>query len=143
MGAAASAGCGCARQLLGKTVPLFIQLYLAVGIAVVVSALCSIFEAVLYSVPQSHIEVLARDNKRSGRALKKLRKHIEKPITAILTLNTISQSPNYANISGEIELLKSRLFFSKVIEATDIDVSYFAIGNVRTDETGLADHHHP
>jgi CBS domain containing-hemolysin-like protein len=71
---------------------LFIQLYLAVGIAVVVSALCSIFEAVLYSVPQSHIEVLARDNKRSGRALKKLRKHIEKPITAILTLNTIANT---------------------------------------------------
>ena len=53
---------------------------------------------------------------------------------SVLTMNNFSQPPNYANISGEIEILKSRLFFSKVIEAADIDVSYFAVGNVRTDE---------
>jgi len=49
-------------------------------------------------------------------------------------LSSLSQPPNYSNISGEIEILKSRLFFGRVIEAADLDVSYFAIGNVRTDE---------
>ncbi|MCP4459948.1 MAG: hypothetical protein GY816_18285, partial [Cytophagales bacterium] len=33
-------------------------------------------------------------------------------------------------ISGEIELLKSRLFFSKVVEAVNMDVSYFRHGRV-------------
>ena len=33
-------------------------------------------------------------------------------------------------ISGEIELLKSRLFFSKVVEALDMDVSYYRYGRV-------------
>jgi CBS domain containing-hemolysin-like protein len=65
---------------------------LAIGIALVVSALCSIFEAVLYSVPSGHIEVLVRDKKRSGQILKRLKKDIEKPITAILTLNTIANT---------------------------------------------------
>jgi CBS domain containing-hemolysin-like protein len=71
---------------------LLIQLCLAVGIALIVSALCSIFEAVLYSVPSGHIEVLARENNRSGQILKRLKKDIEKPITAILTLNTIANT---------------------------------------------------
>ena len=71
---------------------MLIQLYLAVGIAIIVSALCSIFEAVLYSVPPGHVEILARNNKRSGQTLKRLKKDIEKPITAILTLNTIANT---------------------------------------------------
>ncbi|MEQ9231134.1 MAG: Wzz/FepE/Etk N-terminal domain-containing protein, partial [Cyclobacteriaceae bacterium] len=37
-------------------------------------------------------------------------------------------------ISGEIELLKSRLFFGKVAEAVDNDVSYFRYGRVLDDE---------
>jgi len=53
---------------------------------------------------------------------------------SVLSLSSLSQPPNYSNISGEIEILKSRLFFGRVIEAADLDVSYFAIGNVRTDE---------
>lgn len=71
---------------------MLIRLYLAVGAAVVVSALCSICEAILYSVPSSHIEVLAQSGKRSGHILRRLKKDIGKPITAILTLNTIANT---------------------------------------------------
>ncbi len=41
---------------------------------------------------------------------------------------------NLNNISGEIELLRSNLFFSKVIDNIDLDVSYFTPGNVLNDE---------
>lgn len=68
------------------------QLIIAVGLAIIVSALCSIFEAVLYSTPMSHIEVLSRSGKFSGRLLKKLKKNIQQPIIAILTLNTIANT---------------------------------------------------
>ena len=37
-------------------------------------------------------------------------------------------------ISGEIELLKSRLFFSKVVEAANLDVSYHLYGRYLTEE---------
>jgi capsular exopolysaccharide synthesis family protein len=37
-------------------------------------------------------------------------------------------------ISGEIELLKSPLFFSKVVDAVDMDVSYFRYGRLLDDE---------
>ena len=71
---------------------MYTQLILATGFAVIVSALCSIIEAVLYSVPQSQVEVMARSGKKSGLALKKLKKNIQQPITAILTLNTIANT---------------------------------------------------
>ena len=68
------------------------QLIISVGLAITVSALCSIFEAILYSIPQSHIEVLYQSGKLSGRVLKRLKKDIHQPITAILTLNTIANT---------------------------------------------------
>ena len=71
---------------------MVLQLCLAVGLAISVSALCSIIEAVLYSTPASHVEVMADSGKRSGLVFKKLRSEIQQPITAILTLNTISHT---------------------------------------------------
>ncbi|UII23307.1 GumC family protein [Fulvivirga ligni] len=46
----------------------------------------------------------------------------------------INESPNINMISGEIELLKSRLFFNKVIDAVDLNISYYTAGNVLVDE---------
>lgn len=71
---------------------MVLQLCIAVGLAISVSALCSIIEAVLYSTPASHIEAMAQSGKRSGHVLKQLKGEIHKPITAILTLNTISHT---------------------------------------------------
>jgi CBS domain containing-hemolysin-like protein len=71
---------------------LFLKLCLATGIAIVVSALCSIFESVLYSVSISQVEVLSKSGRLSGKVLKKLKKDIQQPITAILTLNTIAHT---------------------------------------------------
>jgi len=71
---------------------LLTQLILAAGIAILVSAFCSIIEAVLYSVPQSQVEVLVQSGKTSGPILKQLKQDIERPITAILTLNTIANT---------------------------------------------------
>ncbi len=68
------------------------HLVLAVAVAITVSALCSVFEAVLYSTPRSHVEVMARSGKLSGRIFKSLKKDIHQPITAILTLNTIANT---------------------------------------------------
>ncbi|MEN8256555.1 MAG: hemolysin family protein [Thermodesulfobacteriota bacterium] len=68
------------------------QLVLAISCAVLISALCSIVEAVLYSVPMSHIEILTQKGQRSGEILKDLKKDINQPITAILTLNTVAHT---------------------------------------------------
>jgi CBS domain containing-hemolysin-like protein len=73
-----------------------LELILAVGLAILISAFCSVAEAVLYSVPWSCIERLRKDGKRSGEALAQLRNNIDRPITAILTLNTIANTAGAA-----------------------------------------------
>ena len=98
------------------------QLILATGLAVIVSALCSIIEAVLYSVPQSQVEVMAHSGKKSGLALKKLKKNIQQPITAILTLNTIANTmgaavagASAAVVFGKENLVWFSVFFTLII----------------------------
>ncbi len=73
-----------------------LELILAVAIATAVSILCSITEAAFYSIPMSRIEQLRREGKRSGEILHALRLDLEKPITAILTLNTAAATAGAA-----------------------------------------------
>lgn len=73
-----------------------IELIIAVGCAIVISAGCSLFEAVLYSVPMRHVETMVQKNKASGRILKELRGNVDGPITAILSLNTIANTAGAA-----------------------------------------------
>lgn len=67
-------------------------LVISFGLAVGISAFCSLTEAVLYSVPWSFIEKLRGENKRTGQILYDLRRNVDEPITAILTLNTVAHT---------------------------------------------------
>jgi CBS domain containing-hemolysin-like protein len=73
-----------------------IELIIAVCCAIIISAGCSLFEAVLYSVPLRHIETMIQQGRRGGRIFKELRGDVEKPITAILSLNTIANTAGAA-----------------------------------------------
>ena len=73
-----------------------LQLILAVGCAILISAVCSLFEAVLYSVPQRHVEAMIQGGKFGGRTFRRLRRNVERPITAILSLNTIANTAGAA-----------------------------------------------
>ncbi len=73
-----------------------LQLILAVGGAISISAVCSLFEAVLYSVPQRHVESMIQGGESGGRTFRRLRRNVERPITAILSLNTIANTAGAA-----------------------------------------------
>ena len=65
---------------------------LAASAALVFSFLCSIFESVLLSVRPAHVEALARKGSRAGRMLRRFKRDIDKPIAAILILNTLAHT---------------------------------------------------
>ena len=67
-------------------------LIVSVTLAIIISALCSICEAVLYSLSTSQVEMLRKTGSPSGTILANLRADIDEPITAILTLNTIANT---------------------------------------------------
>lgn len=67
-------------------------LIISVTLAITVSALCSICEAVLYSITTSQVEMLKKSGSSTAGHLQSLKSDIEEPITAILTLNTIANT---------------------------------------------------
>lgn len=68
-----------------------VALVLAVGVAVCVSFFCSLAEAALYAVPWSDIEKMRHEG-RAGLLLYNMRTNVDKPIAAILTLNTVANT---------------------------------------------------
>lgn len=112
-------------------------LIISVSLAIVISAICSICEAVLYSLTTSQVEMLRKSGIRAGGVLHQLKSDIDEPITAILTLNTIANTVGAAIagaaaahlFNGTNVLLFSAAFtmailiFSEIIPKT-IGVSY-------------------
>ena len=78
-----------------------LELSIVVGLVVLTSAACSLFEAVLYSVPLSQIDALERAGRRSGPVLRTLRAQVDRPIAAILSLNTVANTGGAA-LAGAI-----------------------------------------
>ncbi len=76
-----------------------LELVVAVCIVVSISAISSIFEAALYSVPIAHVEAMAQRDLPSGRILRRLKEKIDEPIAVILLLNTVSNTAG-ASITG-------------------------------------------
>ena len=71
----------------------------SVTLAITVSALCSVCEAVLYSISVSQVEMLRKSGHSSAEHLQNLRADIDEPITALLTLNTIANTIG-ASVAG-------------------------------------------
>lgn len=69
-----------------------VEVGLTVLVVILISAACSLFEAVLYSVPAGHVETLVAHGRRAGRQLQRLRADVQRPIAAILSLNTIANT---------------------------------------------------
>lgn len=67
---------------------LIIFVLLAIG----VSFLCSILEAVLLSITPSFVEAAEEDRPKLAEQLRRLRTDIERPLAAILSLNTIAHT---------------------------------------------------
>ena len=76
-----------------------------VFVALVFSFLCSIAEAVLLSVTTAHITVLEKEQKTTGTILKTLKSDINKPLAAILTLNTIAHTTGAVGAGAQASLV--------------------------------------
>ncbi|MBS3779665.1 MAG: HlyC/CorC family transporter [Desulfovermiculus sp.] len=76
-----------------------LTLIVAVVMALGISFLCSLTEAVLYSVNWSYIETLRQSGSKAGQRLFKLREDVDQPITAILTVNTVANTAG-ASVAG-------------------------------------------
>jgi len=88
-----------------------LTLLVYVAVALSVSFLCSIWEAVLLATPLSHIELMVQGGSQAGKQLQRMRRNVEQPISAILTLNTIAHTVGAAGAGAEAtQIFGSRWF---------------------------------
>jgi len=76
-------------------------LLLFAAMAIGVSFLCSLLEASLLSLPRSHVEVMVERGSRVGVMLKGMKENIDRPLAAILTLNTIAHTVGAAGVGAQ------------------------------------------
>ena len=77
---------------------LFFYLFLALG----VSFFCSLMESVLLSTPLSFINMLETEGRKNAELLRKYKDDIDKPLAAILSLNTIANTIGAAGVGAQV-----------------------------------------
>ena len=74
------------------------------SLALGVSFICSMLEAVLLSMTISHASVMEKTGKKIGKIWNRLKEEDSvKPLTAILTLNTIAHTMGAAGVGAEVQ----------------------------------------
>jgi len=74
-------------------------------LALSVSFLCSLLESVLLSVTHTHIMMMEKENHKSAKILKKMKESINRPLAAILTLNTVANTVGAAGVGAQAYIL--------------------------------------
>ena len=78
-------------------------LILYAGLALVVSFLCSLLESVLLSISPSHIQVMQNRKQKAGEIWSRLKNNDSvRPLTAILTLNTIAHTVGAVGVGSVV-----------------------------------------
>lgn len=70
--------------------------------ALAISFMCSVLEAVLLSTPMSFITAKEQEGKKSATVLKNLKNSVDRPVGAILSLNTIAHTIGSAGVGAEV-----------------------------------------
>lgn len=109
---------------------MLLLIYLAIAIGI--SFLCSVLEAVLLSITPAYVEQLQASNSRSGKVLARIREQLDESISAILILNTFAHTMGAVGVGSQavqiygerwetliaILLTLAILYFSEIIPKT-------------------------
>lgn len=95
-------------------------------LALIVSFICSILEAILLSINQSYISVKLKNKKKYAEYLQKYRIDIEKPLTAILTLNTFANTLGAAGVGAQAQILWGNEYLTMVSVILTVSILIFS-----------------
>jgi len=107
---------------------LFVYLSIAIGI----SFLCSVLEAVLLSITPSYVEQISSTNPRAGKLVAKYKERLDQSLSSILILNTFAHTMGAAGVGSQalrvfgeqwetliaVLLTLAILYFSEIIPKT-------------------------
>lgn len=93
------------------------------ALTISVSFLCSLLEAVILSVTPAYVAVAVQEKTRSGLLLQHLRSHLDRPLSAILTLNTIAQTMGSSAIAYRVQ----QFYGEEIVTASSFVLTFFIL----------------
>lgn len=89
---------------------LFFYLFLALT----VSFVCSMMETVLLTTPVSFIIIKEGEGFKSAKIFKKLKQNVDRPLSAILSLNTIASTVGAAGVGAQAVVVFGKVYFGLI-----------------------------
>ncbi len=101
-------------------------LFSYLALALVVSFICSIAEAVILSVSAPFIKMKETEGKKSVRYLKNLKNKIDRPLSAILTINTVAHTIGAAGVGAQAVAVFGEIYFGVISAILTILILFFS-----------------
>ncbi len=98
--------------------------YLA--LALFVSFLCSIVEAVILSVSAPFIKMKEAEGKTSVKYLKNLKNNIDRPLSAILSINTVAHTIGAAGVGAQAVAVFGEAYFGVISAILTVLILFFS-----------------
>jgi len=103
-----------------------VLLFFYLALALVVSFLCSIVEAVILSVSAPFIKMKEMEGKASAKYLKNLKNKIDRPLSAILTINTVAHTIGAAGVGAQAVAVFGEIYFGVISAILTILILFFS-----------------
>ncbi len=91
-----------------------LTLFIYISIALGFSFLCSVLEAVLLSITPSYIAAESQHGHRGGKLWSRYKTNIDKPLAAILSLNTIAHTVGAAGAGAQATKVFGEAYFGVI-----------------------------
>lgn len=103
---------------------LLLLVYLS--IALFFSFLCSMLEAIILSTTPTFIEIKIEEGKKYARRLKQMKENIDKPLAAILTLNTFAHTIGAAGVGAQAQMIWGNEYLSVISIVLTLLILFFS-----------------
>jgi len=101
-------------------------LILYLVLAIVVSFICSILEAVILSVSVSYISMKEMQGRSSARILRRLKNNIDQPLAAILSINTVAHTIGAAGVGAQAVVVFGEVYFGIISAILTLAILIFS-----------------
>lgn len=95
-------------------------------LALGVSFVCSLAEATLLSTPRAYAATLAQKGRAAGVRVQRMQAHIDRPLGAILTLNTVAHTIGAAGVGAQAQIVWGKEWLTLVSAVLTLAVLIFS-----------------
>lgn len=100
------------------------------SVSIIFSFLCSIWEAVLLSISPAQVEIKYQEGATMGLRLKKFKNNIDRPLAAILTLNTIAHTVGAIGVGHQAAIIFGNTIWATVVTPAAMTLAILILSEI-------------